>query len=225
MKRQYSGRQTGSPSGTVMAQRVVDVIEKRFAERLTVKSVAAAVRVNAARVDRAFQGAIGLTIHEYLTQVRLEHAASLIRSNVKIEAVALDVGYQSKKNFYRQFARRFGVTPEAFRRTTPSGPPKVPTRHGVKTYAATFDGVSCLIEIELRNNIKGRDSYVATPLVVVEHGVQPFAATSDHVQMAGGSEGEALELAAIFLEHRFGSRTTAPKPQRGVTNARLSSRP
>jgi PAS domain-containing protein len=34
---------------------------------------------------------------------------------VKVEAVALDLGYRSKKNFYRQFKRRFGMTPEAYR--------------------------------------------------------------------------------------------------------------
>jgi AraC-like DNA-binding protein len=35
---------------------------------------------------------------------------------VKIEAVALELGYQSKKNFYHQFKRRFGATPQAYRR-------------------------------------------------------------------------------------------------------------
>jgi AraC-like DNA-binding protein len=37
-------------------------------------------------------------------------------AGVKIEAVALDLGYRSRNNFHRQFARHFGVTPEAFRK-------------------------------------------------------------------------------------------------------------
>ena len=52
-------------------------------------------------------------MHEWLTGVRLDHALALIREGVKIEAVALLVGYRSKKNFYRQFKRRFGMTPFA----------------------------------------------------------------------------------------------------------------
>jgi AraC-like DNA-binding protein len=225
MKRRNGGAQPGPRAGTVVAQRVAAVIQKRFAERLTLKSVAAAVRLNPTRVNRAFQGEIGLTIHEYLTQVRLEHAASLIRTNLKIEAVALDVGYQSKKNFYRQFARRFGVTPEVFRHRTPPSSQKHPNGHSVKTYAATFEGTSCVIQIEVRPNLRGRDSYVATPFVVVDRSMQPFAASSDHIEMTGGTEGEAVELASVFLEHRFGNRTTAPKPHRGAARFRLPPRP
>ena len=65
---------------------------------------------------RSFRTKLGVSVHGYVTQVRLEHAADPISSNIKVEAVALGVGYRSKKNFYRQFARHFGVTPEAFRK-------------------------------------------------------------------------------------------------------------
>ena len=34
---------------------------------------------------------------------------------MKIEAIALDLGYRSKKHFYRQFKRRFGMTPDVYR--------------------------------------------------------------------------------------------------------------
>jgi AraC-like DNA-binding protein len=43
---------------------------------------------------------------------------------VKIEAVALSVGYQSKKNFYRQFKRQFGFTPEQYRRNVKASRPR-----------------------------------------------------------------------------------------------------
>ena len=108
MTRPNGSLQAGSPAATVVARRIVDLIEKRYAERLTVHSIAAGVRGKPACVGRFFHLATGRTVHEYLTEVRLDHAAHLIRSDIKIEAVALDVGYQSKKNFYRQFARRFG---------------------------------------------------------------------------------------------------------------------
>jgi transcriptional regulator GlxA family with amidase domain len=39
----------------------------------------------------------------------------MIRAGVKIEAVALFVGYRSKKNFYRRFRRHFATTPLQFR--------------------------------------------------------------------------------------------------------------
>jgi hypothetical protein len=64
-----------------------------------------------------------MTVHESLTRLRLEHAAELICAGVKVEAVALTVGYRSKKNFYVQFKRRFETTPEQYglqHRATPA---------------------------------------------------------------------------------------------------------
>jgi len=51
-----------------------------------------------------------MTARECLTRVRLEHAADLICAGVKIEAVALTVGYRSKKNFYQRFKRHYAAT-------------------------------------------------------------------------------------------------------------------
>jgi AraC-like DNA-binding protein len=47
----------------------------------------------------------------------MQRAAVLLRRGEKVEAVALSVGYKSKSQFYRQFRKRFGVTPAAFGRS------------------------------------------------------------------------------------------------------------
>jgi len=61
-----------------------------------------------------FRRETGLSVRQFLTRVRLDRASTLIREGVKIEAAALLVGYRSKKNFYRQFKRRFAMTPFAY---------------------------------------------------------------------------------------------------------------
>jgi hypothetical protein len=142
----------------------------------------------------------------------------LINTRVKIEAVALSVGYHSKKNFYRQFLRRFGVTPDAYRQRLMDGG-RTPQRSrssgtigpGATLYSGTFDDTACIIEIHPRSNVKGNASYVATPMVLVEHGVQPFASLTEFVEISGETEADALERAAIFLEHRFGARAAPPR--------------
>ena len=96
-------------------QRVVDFIEKGYADRMTLESISAALRGEPQRLGRLFEKGRGMSVHEYVTRVRLDHAARLVSSSVKVEAVAMSVGYRSKKNFYRQFIRRFGVTPEKYR--------------------------------------------------------------------------------------------------------------
>jgi AraC-like DNA-binding protein len=207
-------------AATVRVQRIVDLIEKIYAQRVTLDTLAMALRAKPQPLARLFRDVVGQSVHAYLTRVRLEHAAHLVRAGIKIEAVALAVGYRSKKNFYRQFTRHYGVTPEAYRRgggiPKPPASPQALVRSGNGagggvTYSAKFDHTACVIDVEARPNVKGRPSYVATPFVIVEHGMQPFATTSDHVEIAGTSEADALERAAIFLEHRFGSRAAAPR--------------
>jgi len=106
--------------GDPAVQRMMDFIDKGYTGRVTLKTVAAALRANPAKLRRRFRDRVGVSVHRYVTRLRLEHAAKLIASNTKVEAVALIVGYRSKKNFYRQFVRHFGVTPETFRRRTVS---------------------------------------------------------------------------------------------------------
>jgi AraC-like DNA-binding protein len=199
---------------------MVDLIERSYGERMTLNTVSAALRGVPADLGRLFQSVVGVSVHEYLTRVRLDHAAQLINSGVKIESVALSVGYRSKKNFYRQFLRHFGVTPEAYRRRRIQPLGRAGGRNGARAaknvaarYAGHFNGTACVIDIEARPNVKGRPSYVATPFVMADHGIQPFASVSDCVEIVAETEAEALEGASIFLEHRFGVRAAAPKRQ------------
>jgi len=94
---------------------MLDVIERDYADVVTLRTLSSSVGRQPAYIGRLFRQEVGSTARDYLTQVRLEHAASLIRDGVKIEAVALSVGYRSKKNFYQQFRRHFGTTPLLFR--------------------------------------------------------------------------------------------------------------
>jgi transcriptional regulator GlxA family with amidase domain len=68
-----------------------------------------------------FRRVVGVSVHQWLTNVRLDRASTLIRDGVKVEAVSLLVGYRSKKNFYRQFRRRFGTTPFEYRNAARTG--------------------------------------------------------------------------------------------------------
>ena len=206
---------------TVTVQRIVDLIEKAYADRITLGRVSAAFRGKPNSLGPLFQKQIGMSVHQYLTLVRLQHAAHLINSGLKIEAVALSVGYQSKKNFYRQFLRHFGVTPEAYRRRQRelggrfgNGNRGQVAKNGTVRYAGQFNGTACLIDVETRPNVKGRSSCVATPLVLVAHGIQPFAVTAECLEFLADTEAGAVERAAEFLEHRFGARSQSPKRQR-----------
>ena len=99
-----------------LVQRMIAVIETEYADIVTLRRLSATMGRQPAYLGRLFRRETGFSVRAYLTRVRLEHAEALIHDGVKIEAVALSVGYRSKKNFYQQFRRRYGTTPLPFRR-------------------------------------------------------------------------------------------------------------
>jgi AraC-like DNA-binding protein len=90
-------------------------IRTHYSERILLESLAARVGRNTAYVATLFRRQMGMTIHRYLINIRMQRAAKLLCRREKVEAVMLFVGYRSKKNFYRQFAVTFGVTPGRYR--------------------------------------------------------------------------------------------------------------
>jgi AraC-like DNA-binding protein len=96
-------------------RRVCAYIRTHYGEPISLESLAKGVGRNTAYLATLFRRETGMTIHRYLTGIRMQRAARLLRQREKVEAVMLLVGYRSKKNFYRQFAAAFGVTPGQFK--------------------------------------------------------------------------------------------------------------
>lgn len=96
-------------------QRMLEEIERDYAQPITLRTIAGEIGRQPAYLGRVFQHEVGSSVRDYLTRVRLEHAAELVRAGIKIEAVALSVGYRSKKNFYQRFKGYYGTTPVRYR--------------------------------------------------------------------------------------------------------------
>jgi YesN/AraC family two-component response regulator len=120
----------------VHVRRMLDLIEHSYSDPITLHSLATALNRQAAYLGALFRREVGVSVRQWVTRVRLEHATTLIRDGVKIEAVALLVGYRSKKNFYRQFKRRYATTPFAYRSAARAqNPPAVFARLNVDRVA------------------------------------------------------------------------------------------
>lgn len=95
-------------------RRILEFIEQSYSQPVTLRVLAKALDRQASYLGALFRHETGLSVRQCLTRVRLDRASVLIREGVKIETVAQLVGYRSKKNFYRQFKRRFAMTPFAY---------------------------------------------------------------------------------------------------------------
>ena len=72
--------------------------------------------VSEGHLSRMFHHATGLTFREYLTQVRVERAKSLlINSGKNVTEIAYESGFQSLSQFHRVFRKVYGVSPGEMR--------------------------------------------------------------------------------------------------------------
>lgn len=94
--------------------RAIDVIRSRFAENIDVDEIANAAGSSRFHLSRLFKGATGKSPYQYLVDVRLEHAASLLRANRSVTDAALSSGFNDLSRFARTFRERYGVAPRGY---------------------------------------------------------------------------------------------------------------
>jgi len=94
-----------------------DYIEARHDEPLVLADIAARAGISPFHFLRLFRQAFGMTPHAYLTRVRLERARDLLaRGRASVTEACFAVGYASLGSFSTLFARRYGASPDAYRR-------------------------------------------------------------------------------------------------------------
>jgi AraC-like DNA-binding protein len=96
------------------ASRTARLLGEEYQIPWAIPTLAQRVHQTPAQLSRQFRLEFDLSIPDYQRIVRLIHALDLVRYD-KAEAVALEVGYKSKKNFYATLKRFTGLTPRRFR--------------------------------------------------------------------------------------------------------------
>lgn len=126
--------------------RAKDLADARYADRLTVDSLARAAGLSRAHFSREFRRAFGEPPHAYLLTRRLERAAALLRNTDRsVVDVCLSVGLHSVGSFTSSFTRAYGRSPTAYRASFPPASQfaMVPTcvlRAYMRPRSSTFEG-------------------------------------------------------------------------------------
>ena len=74
------------------------------------------VGLSRAHFLRSFAEAFGMSPHEYLTTLRLDHAKRALARGASVTEACLDVGFSSLGSFSRMFAEKVGVAPRDWQR-------------------------------------------------------------------------------------------------------------
>lgn len=87
-------------------------IRSDFATALTVESLARTAGMSASSFHQHFKAVTGNTPLQYLKDLRLIEARSLLRSGQhSVASASFDVGYESPTHFSRDYTRKFGQSP------------------------------------------------------------------------------------------------------------------
>jgi AraC-like DNA-binding protein len=98
------------------AQRAAAILRQQDGHRADIPTIASLVGVTADQLRRGFVRERGVTLPEYVRRIKLLRALEVLADGAgKIEPLALEVGYRSKKNFYHAFKQLTGLTPLAFK--------------------------------------------------------------------------------------------------------------
>ena len=92
-------------------------IKEHFASNLSLDEIAGAAELSNAYGSSIFKKETGMTITNYLIQVRMEEAQRLLReTNLTINEVGYKVGYLDARYFSKLFIRVVGVKPVDYRK-------------------------------------------------------------------------------------------------------------
>jgi AraC-like DNA-binding protein len=109
------------PRAITEAQSMVQTASRYILDNLgrpiSLRDVAAQVHVSERHLSRLFHQIKKMTVLDYITQVRIEMAASLLLNQTwAVKKIAATVGYPDVRYFTTLFRRRMKFTPAVFRR-------------------------------------------------------------------------------------------------------------
>lgn len=96
-------------------QRIEKYIQLHYKENFSLNDVAEEVRLNRSYLCRLFKHHTGMSIFEYLTQLRMKKAArKLGEGKHYVKEVAQQVGYADALYFTRVFKKHYGISPTEY---------------------------------------------------------------------------------------------------------------
>lgn len=108
ISRQLSYRGHISP----LVHTIQDYLQTRLHAKLALAEIADTFRVSSRHMQREFKNATGLTIREYLAELRLEEARSYIENGATIEAAAFKSGFPQASSLRAAWKKKYKTLPK-----------------------------------------------------------------------------------------------------------------
>jgi AraC-like DNA-binding protein len=89
-----------------------EFMNKYYMESYTIKQIASSIGINERKLTQGFKELFGLTIFEYINDLRMNKAKQLLLDEKKyVGEVSEMVGYKNQQHFTVAFKKKFGILP------------------------------------------------------------------------------------------------------------------
>jgi len=90
-------------------------LEDYYSRQIHLSDLAEMSHYSSGHLSAIFRKAVGVSIYEYLCQIRLQHACELLRSGKRrIKDVAAATGFTDQLYFFRRFRKQYGLPPSKY---------------------------------------------------------------------------------------------------------------
>lgn len=107
---------TNAEKFSPVIQQIVRKVKDCYYEDLSLKVLANDFNINSSYLGQLFTKEVGMSFSDYLNKEKNSKAKELIlNTNMKINDIAIKVGYTDTSYFYRKFKKYYGVSPAVMR--------------------------------------------------------------------------------------------------------------
>ena len=100
----------------IVEKEMVSYIQQNFTGKISLKEFGEQFHLSEKYISRYFKEHFHITLSQYITYLRLEHAKQLLQdTDMPVTEVALQSGYQNVSYFIRSFKKTYGISPLKYR--------------------------------------------------------------------------------------------------------------
>lgn len=115
-KIQYVNQNNLSTAQKRIVMNIIEYIEQNYSIKIKTEEIASKMFFNKNYISKLFKKETGLSIHEFVKDIRIKEACKLLSTTQNtIADIAADCGFTDMKTFYSVFKKFTGCTPKAYR--------------------------------------------------------------------------------------------------------------
>lgn len=99
-------------------QEIMEYIFMHLSEKMTLHQLSVEFGINKVTLSLFFKDKIGMSFNDFVNNVRIERAKSLLRKNdITVTEIAYECGFGCVRSFNRAFLKALSITPSEYRKT------------------------------------------------------------------------------------------------------------